>query len=433
MTSIFNPSTSLPALSANRMLRYALFLSGFDYSIEYKRSQDHGNADFLSRFPYENPDFNSEDETYKLQMNQLNSFNNINVQTIQQETEKDDSLKLILDTLRNDKCLKPLGFENTEITLQDGCLFKGSRIMIPQSLQKNILNELHIGHLGMIKMKSLGRMFCYWRNMDKDIETMVRKCKFCCEKQNNPPKVQYHPWEPSSEPWQRLHIDFFGPENGLSYFIIVDSYSKWVEVIPTKSTTTEFCIRELRKLFTTFGIPVVLVSDNGTQFTSHVFKNFLQSNGVVHKLSAPYHPSSNGQAERSVQTIKNYLHCMCGETGDINLKIARLLMQLRKVPNQEGMSPYMLMLGRDARTRLDTIMKPKTNIIAERNHMYKPSRSFNEGDRVQVRNFTRDCKWAFGIVQRKEGSLHYWVKLDDGRLWRRHIDQIRQTSFGGED
>lgn len=431
LTTIFNPYKSLPALSATRMLHYALFLSGFDYTIEYKRTSEHGNADYLSRFPQEPPDVHVPDQIYRFQANQIGTLNTITHQTIKQETKVDPNLSVILDALETGKCLKSLGYENTEITLQDGCLLKGTRVMIPATLRSNILQELHTGHLGMVKMKALGRSYCYWQNMDRDIEEMVRKCKYCCEKQNNPPKVQSHPWEPTREPWQRVHIDFAGPVNGLFYFIIVDTFSKWVEVIPTKTTTTDFCIKELRRLFTNFGICLVLVSDNGPQFTSHVFKNFLNSNGVIHKLSPAFHPASNGQAERSVQTIKNHLHCMADEPGDINLKISRLLMQLRKVPNAEGMSPYMLMLGRDVRTRLDILMKPAVSLVPE-NKSYKVSRSFHEGDRVQVRNYTRESKWKFGNVKRKEGAVHYWILLDDGRLWRRHVDQMRPTHYGGE-
>jgi hypothetical protein len=121
---------------------------------------------------------------------------------------------------------------------------------------------------------------------------------------------------------------------------------------------------------------------------------------------------------------------MADEPGDINLKISRLLMQLRKVPNAEGMSPYMLMLGRDVRTRLDILMKPAVSLVPE-NKSYKVSRSFHEGDRVQVRNYTRESKWKFGNVKRKEGAVHYWILLDDGRLWRRHVDQMRPTHYGG--
>ncbi|XP_054272899.1 uncharacterized protein K02A2.6-like [Macrosteles quadrilineatus] len=175
--------------------------------------------------------------------------------------------------------------------------------------------ELHVGHLGMDKMKALARSYCTWRNIDKDIEQLVRTCKQCRLKQNQPAKEPNHPWLTPQGPWERVHIDFAGPMQGQWYFIIVDAFTKWIEVIPTKNTSTEWCIRELRKTFATFGLPLVLVSDNGSQFTSSTFRQFLSANGVVHKITAPYHPSSNGQAERYVQTIKKSLKAM-EEEGD---------------------------------------------------------------------------------------------------------------------
>lgn len=268
--------------------------------------------------------------------------------------------------------------------------------------------------------------------MDKEIEKMVRSCKHCCEKQNDPPKSKCHHWEQPQGSWQRIHVDFAGPENGYYYFIIVDAFSKWVEVIPTRTTTTEFCLRELRKLFTNFGLPLMLVSDNGPQFTSHLFKEFLETNFIVHSTTANFHPSTNGQAERFVQTIKKHLHAMSSQSGDIHLKIARLLMQLRKVPNSEAQSPYMMMLGRDPRTRLDTIFKPTPKIQPKSDEPFT-GREFEVGTRVQARNYARDAKWKFGVIKRKEGKLHYWIKLDDGREWRRHVDQIRKSLFGGDN
>ncbi|XP_018323746.1 uncharacterized protein K02A2.6-like [Agrilus planipennis] len=93
--------------------------------------------------------------------------------------------------------------------------------------------------------------------------------------------------------------------------IIVDAYSKWLEVRVTKSTTSAATSRILDNLFATFGAPVILVSDNAPQFTSAEFKNFLMMSGVkYHKLTAPYHPSTNGQAERCVQTVKDALRAM---------------------------------------------------------------------------------------------------------------------------
>ena len=101
-----------------------------------------------------------------------------------------------------------------------------------------------------------------------------------------------------------MHIDFAGPMNGQSFLIVVDSHSKWPEVIEMKSTTATATIKELRRLFAAYGLPEHLVSDNGPQFTSAEIAGFIKTNGIKHIRCAPYHPSSNGCAERFVQIFK---------------------------------------------------------------------------------------------------------------------------------
>ncbi|KAG8317791.1 hypothetical protein J6590_108187 [Homalodisca vitripennis] len=294
--------------------------------------------------------------------------------------------------------------------------------MIPEALQHSVLNELHVGHLGMEKMKILARSFCTWKSIDRDIEQMVRTCKQCRLKQNQPAKGPNHPWLTPQGPWERLHIDFAGPIQGQWYFIVVDAFTKWVEVIPTKNTSAEWCMKELRKMFSTFGLPLVLVSDNGSQFTSTIFRQFLSANGVVHKTTAPYHPSSNGQAERYVQTVKKSLRAMEDEGGKIELKLYRLLMQLRQSPNTTGSNSYNLMFGRSVRTHLSLLL-PDSKNAQEVTRIVR--RQFQVGDRVQARDYTNSrYKWSFGTIMEKESSLLYKVKMDDGSVWRRHVDQL---------
>uniref|UniRef100_A0A8D9A1K9 Uncharacterized protein K02A2.6 n=2 Tax=Cacopsylla melanoneura TaxID=428564 RepID=A0A8D9A1K9_9HEMI len=170
------------------------------------------------------------------------------------------------------------------------------------------------------------------------------------------------------------------------------------------------------------------VSDNGAQFKSHEFENLLQSNCITHRTSAAFYPATNGQAERFVQTIKKHLKAMNEEQGDINLKIRLLLMQLREAENSEGESPYTLMFGRYLRTRLDALMKPVQEKTETVTTPYKGN-CFNVDDRVQVRNYTNNKKWEFGTEKKREGLMHYVVTLDDGREWRRHVDQVRLTHY----
>ena len=108
----------------------------------------------------------------------------------------------------------------------------------------------------------------------------------------------------AGEAWQRLYIDFAGPLKGKMYFMLVEAHSKWPEVVEMQSTTAEKTIQVMREMFATYGLPEQVVSDNGSQFTSQEFAEFMKRNGIKHIKSTPYHPSTNGLAERFVQTFK---------------------------------------------------------------------------------------------------------------------------------
>ncbi|XP_054287784.1 uncharacterized protein K02A2.6-like [Macrosteles quadrilineatus] len=421
LVSIFHPSKSLPAMSATRLLNYALFLAGFDYKIEYRKTSDHSNADFLSRFPVEKLE-EGEDLYSKFQMNQI-SMLPLTKETIAEHTKKDTFFSKVKTALENGDDLETMGLNNNEYTLHKGCVFRGIRVVIPSTLQKEVLKELHVGHLGMTKMKAMARSYLYWKNVDRDIEELVRNCKICSQKRNEPPKDRNHPWEEPSGPWERIHLDFLGPMNGNYFLVIIDAHTKWLEILHTKSTTAEWCIKKLQHLFTTFGLPVTVVTDNGTQFTSTAFQNYLKENGICHRTCAPFHPSSNGQAERFVQTVKKGLNSMVGERGDIQTKIDALVTQLRKAPSSTtGMSAYKMMFGRDIRTKLN-VMSDKTERFSVKEQR-KIGRQFSVGQKVQARNYASKEKWRLGEIISRVGNVMYRIKMDNGLIWTRHTDQI---------
>ena len=107
-----------------------------------------------------------------------------------------------------------------------------------------------------------------------------------------------------------LHIDYGGPYMGYMLLVIVDSYSKWLEVIPMKTATSQATIAKLQKVFADHGLPEHIVTDNGTNFVSAEFETFLKRNGVKHTTTAPGHPATNGLAERYVGFIKKQLKKM---------------------------------------------------------------------------------------------------------------------------
>ena len=141
---------------------------------------------------------------------------------------------------------------------------------------------------------------------------------------------------------------------GKTFLLVIDAYTKWLDVHVTTSTSTAVTVELLRKSFSTFGLPEVLVSDNAAGFTSEDFELFLKSNGVKHVRTPPYHPSSNGLVERAVQTLKRGLKKF--KEGSLDTKLSRFLFSYRVTPHSStGVSPAELMFGRRLRSPLDNL------------------------------------------------------------------------------
>ena len=189
-------------------------------------------------------------------------------------------------------------------------------------------------------MKALARSYIWWPGLDDDITNMVKGCVECQSVRNLPAKAPLHPWAWSTSPWERLHVDFLGPFLGKMFFLVTDAHSKWLEVTIMTSITASRTINVLREIFARFGIPQQLVSDNGPQFVSDEFKQFMAANRIKHIKSSPYHPASNGAAERMVQTLKLTLKADYKKGVPLEKSLANFLLQYRITPHAtKGVSP----------------------------------------------------------------------------------------------
>lgn len=419
LQAIFNPSKSLPATTGSRLLRYATFLNGFDFDIECRQSDLHQNADYFSRAPLPCTQA-TVDEDYQLNEFTVNIVSNATVtfDVIVQETEQNPQLSELKRNLTSGK------ERNSDFHLHEGAVFYGNRIVIPSKLQPHVLKELHNTHTGIVKMKALARRYCYWKNIDKDIELMVKSCKPCCDIKSNPKKAPLHVWDEPEENWQRVHLDYAGPFKDQNFLILVDAKSKWPEVeMIGKSPTSDSTITMLREIFSRNGLPQILVSDNATVFTSSEFKEFCQRNGIRQRFIAPGHPSTNGQAERFVQTLKQKLKTLDEDKVSLKIKLYAILMQYRATPLSSGKTPSEQFLNRNIRTKLD-LLKP---VLSDKNRAKQPvwNSSISVGGRVQVRNYSGSTLWNYGTVVKQLGKVHYLIDLDKGYTVRRHIDQVR--------
>lgn len=212
--------------------------------------------------------------------------------------------------------------------------------------------------------------------------------------------------------------------------IVVDAHSKWIEVKATNSTTTAATIAILHELFAAYGAPVTVVSDNGTQFTASEFGEFLRRSGVkYHKRTAPYHSSTNCQAERCVQTVKDALKAMSTTGKSLQRNINTFLQQYRKAPHTTtGQSPALLFLGRNPRTRIDLVRPDDTRAGMSQRRQTESTLMFREFGSPQPVYFLSGNhhmdKWIPGIINRRLGDLHYQIEFR-GKLFKRHVDQIR--------
>ena len=329
--------------------------------------------------------------------------------------------------------LDPFYARRDEITVHSGCLMWGIRVIVPPKLRPQVLEELHHGHLGVVKMKALARSYIWWPGIDNEIEETAKTCSGCQLMQAEPSTAPVHPWEWPSSPWQRIHIDFAGPFLGCMFLIVVDAHSRWLEIEKMDTTTSTKTIEKLQSLFARYGVPSQLVSNNGPQFKSEEFQMFLKRNGIKHLTSAPYHPANNGLAERRVQSFNSAMKSET-EVKPLSIKLATFLLAYRNTPHSTtGEAPSQLFLGRRLRTRLD-LLKPDLRLKISNRQIDQTvtkggavTREFSIGQTVIARNYTGSTKWVPGIIRTQLGPLSYEVEVKPGLVWRRHTDQLRDT------
>ncbi|BHF81136.1 hypothetical protein SprV_0702426600 [Sparganum proliferum] len=327
LLSIFDSKKGIPVYSASRLQRWATILLGYDFDIRYCRTTDFGQADALFHLisnqqePEEDTviaDISTEDDVCRQLSDAIRGIP-VTVADIRHATEQDPVLRQAITYVQT--CwpttalagdLRQLFLRRASLSVVDSCLMFADRVVIPSSLRPTVLRQFQATHPGTSRMKSIARSFAYWPGIDGDIDDLVRRCSRCQQAAKMPPRQPPVPWQPPERPWSRVHIDFAGPLNGVSYLILVDAYSKWPEIAPLNPATASATIAFLRRIFSQHDLPEVLVSDNGSQSTSSTFEDFSRQHNIRHLRSPSNHPQSNGQAERFVDTFESPLESSWG-------------------------------------------------------------------------------------------------------------------------
>ena len=239
LQTLFSESKAVPPHASNRIQRWAWTLASYEYLIVCRKTGQHANADAMSRLPLPyTPDETAIPEELVLMVEGLQDAP-ITASQIAQWTRRDPLMARVTRCIlegwpkSSDEELRPYWTRRLELTTHDGCIVWGGRVVIPPLAREHLLVELHGGHPGVSRMKSLARSLMWWPGMDHAIEDMVRHCSDCQRAQASPPSAPLHPWKWPTRPWARLHVDFAGPMDGRMYLIVVDAHSKWLEVLAT--------------------------------------------------------------------------------------------------------------------------------------------------------------------------------------------------------
>ena len=429
----------IPEHASPRVQRWAITLAAYDYVLKH-RPVIENSADGLSRLPLKYQTHNYVPEDIDVLFSIIENTN-VNVDDVQKETHKDECLIKVYDYCLNGwpddtvpDYLKAYKIRKSELSLENGCILWGSRVIIPTTLQNNVLSTLHDTHVGMSKMKSLARSWFWWPNMDADIEKFVKLCSTCAQHAKNPAKAPLQNWDWPIEPWKRIHVDFAGPFMNKMFLIVIDSHSKWLEVKTMTTITAHDTILELKEIFSNHGLPDQIVSDNGPSFTAQEFKMFCVSNGIEHITTSPYHPAGNGLAEKAVGIFKAAMIKMSSK-APLRERVNRFLAKYRTTPHvTTGVTPAELLCGRKLKTHLDLCHPTLQKSVSQHQQSQKLNhdktaieREFSVYDNVFVKNFGRGEKWIAGQIVQSTGPVSYKVKTNEGLVVRRHADHIRVT------
>ena len=439
LIKLFGENSGMPDMTSARIKRWALKLSQFTYSIRYKSTGDIPHADGLSRLtPPVVQRYIPPEEGDVLLINHLEDMGILSSNKIGVLTARDATLSKVVQCINRgwpekpENELKPFAVRQTELYMIENCIMWGTRVVIPQAAREAVLDELHSCHFGVVKMKALARASVWWPGVDKNIEELAASCTACRSQSPSPPSDELHPWQYPARAWSRLHIDFAGPRKGKYYMVLCDAFSKWIEVEVMSSIDARNTIRKLTSIFSRFGLPDVIVSDNAPTFTSSEFQAFLMRNSIQHRTIAPYSPSSNGLAERAVRELKvrlDRVSDVCAEEA-----ISKWLFLYRATPHATtGETPGKLLIGYKPITRLDKL-KPDIPGKVRRNqekqvesHKRKHVRvrsAFECGQTVWARQFgAGKSAWCQSVVVKCSHPL-YWVRLSNGQVHKRHINQL---------
>lgn len=450
LENLFNkPLHSVPA----RIQRMMLKIQKYDIEVKYKPGKEMVIADALSRAYLEKStdEIDEDEELYNLENELICEikatlpFSREKREKLVKETKEDETLvclkKYIINGWPNDKknadlLVRPFWNIRENLCLIDDLIFMNEAVVIPINMKKEILEKIHEGHLGLNLCINKSKNVVYWPGIYTDIKEMITSCQSCTLFRKNNSKEPLVTHEYPEIPWYKVGMDLF-QFNGTDYLIIVDYYSKFFEISKLNNTSTNCVITQTKSIFSRHGIPAEIISDNGPQFSSALFKQFIEFYEIEHITTSPFYPQSNGMVERTIQTVKQILKKCLNDNTDPYLAI----LNYRNTSKYDSPSPAQLLFSRNLNCRIPVsknYLKPK---------IYQRNTKFYENRQRAIQYYNRNAKnlkpltigqsvmfkkmpkgpWISGkIVEISDKPRSYFIEDLFGNIYRRNRINIQE-------
>ncbi|MCG8094404.1 MAG: DDE-type integrase/transposase/recombinase [Candidatus Thiodiazotropha endolucinida] len=440
LTAIFGTQSKPKAKQQSlRLERWRLRLATYDFKVVYKKGELM-ISDYVSRHPIKDYSNYNSTEDYVRLIATNSTPKALNLSDVASATKNDKTLQNVILSVKTNRWNKKLCQINRaygvfsklshEFTVVDidgsEVVLRGTRLVIPLSLQRHVVDLAHAGHLGIVKTKTLLREKVWFPFIDSVVE---EKCKNCIPCLSVSPHNTPEPIKPSvlpNRPWEEVSIDFLGSIGTSNYFmVVIDDYSRYPLVEAMTSISAKTVIPRLDRIFSMFGIPAVCRTDNGPPFNGNEFRQFAIQMGFKHRRVTPLHPRANSHVEKFMSPLQKAIKSAVIEGHDYKQEITKFLRNYRACPHPStGLAPADIMFNRSMKTLLpqfsvkrndrsirkrDTDAKQKRKQYADKKTGARRSK-IRIGDSVLVKQpklnkLTPPFNPQPGVIIEKKGSM----------------------------
>ena len=416
-----------------------LRLSQYQFDVKYVSQKHVPLADCLSRLCSNNSE---EDPSLDIQIAELyNGCDPMNVDwnTIREQTMRDVKLVKVPMAVQNgwpesckslDADWKSYWPHRHAISIIDGVIVLGNRIIIPAKLRSIVLREMLDAHLGIVKTKLHTRQFVFWPGINADIEQLCKQCERCRKNQLDPP------FSPNTSATVEAHYpgEVYGTDvvdiQGKHHLVVINYYSTCIFEHPFPSLTSASIILAFKTIFADTGIPTKLIADNARYFVSEEFDQFSKRWNFEHSTSSPRYPRGNAHAEKAVQAVKSVYE----KSSDI--LIGMLALKTATIVDPEFKdSPDNIFFGHQLCTTTPVVHRDHPKhlqcCLNQVRDMQQENRSFKVGDSVWVK-FSEDQTWMKAVVSQVLEHDPYVVETNEGRVLQRNVHHLTPRCVDAE-